>query len=81
MIKLLFVCHGNIGRSPMAGDDSDGKIHLLMEYTDHPGEVAVRGIQEILRSPDGMCWPGVPDCWSKCSGMVCDDESTKYDEA
>ena len=24
----------------ICGDDSDGKMHLLMDYTDHPGDVA-----------------------------------------
>ena len=83
MTKILFVCHGNICRSPMAeyfmkdiscprraarqltradfeeydliigmdsenergmrricGDGDAEKIHLLMDYTDHPGDVA-----------------------------------------
>ena len=69
MKKILFVCHGNICRSPMAefvmkdlvekaglaaqfyvesaatsreeiGGDPDGRIHLLLDYTDHPRDVA-----------------------------------------
>ena len=73
MKKILFVCHGNICRSPMAefvmkdlvkkaglapqfhigmdsanlrnmhricGGDFAGKLHLLMDYTDRPGDVA-----------------------------------------
>lgn len=24
----------------ICGDDPDGKMHLLMEFTDHPGDVA-----------------------------------------
>ena len=85
MIRILFLCHGNICRSPMAefimkdlvkkaglelsiqiesaatsteeignpvypparrklsehGIDCSGKMHLLMDFTGHPGEVAV----------------------------------------
>ena len=79
MIKVLFICHGNICRSPMAefvmkdlvkkaglasqfhiesaatsteeignpvyppricGGDPAGKLRLLMDYTDHPRDVA-----------------------------------------
>ena len=84
MIRILFLCHGNICRSPMAefimkdlvkkagleqsiqiesaatsteeignpvypparrklpehGIDRSGKMHLLMDFTDRPGEVA-----------------------------------------
>ena len=66
MTRILFVCHGNICRSPMAefvmkdlvskagledqanllnmhricGGDCSGKMHLLMEYTGRPGDVA-----------------------------------------
>ena len=63
MKNILFICHGNICRSPMAefvmkdlligmdsanlrnmyricGGDFAGKLHLLMDYTDHPRDVA-----------------------------------------
>ena len=72
MKNILFICHGNICRSPMTefvmkdlvkkaglssqfhiesaatsrnmyricGGDFAGKLHLLMDYTDHPRDVA-----------------------------------------
>lgn len=84
MIRILFLCHGDVRRSPIAefimkalvkkagleqniqiesaatsteetgspvypparrklpehGIDRSGKMHLLMDFTDHPGEVA-----------------------------------------
>ncbi len=50
--RILFVCHGNICRSPMAdswnirnmrnicGGDPEGKIVMLMDFTKRPGDVA-----------------------------------------
>jgi protein-tyrosine phosphatase len=39
----LLICMDNWNRRNMArfvGKDPDGKVHLMMEYTDRPGEVA-----------------------------------------
>ena len=47
MKKVLFVCHGNICRSPMAEfvmkdlvENPEHKVSLLMDHTRRPGDVA-----------------------------------------
>ena len=44
----------------ICGGDFAGKMHLLMDFTDHPGEVADHGTPEISQQPGGM--------WRKAAG-------------
>lgn len=38
---LIGMDHANLrNMRRICGDDSDGKLHLLLDYTNHPGEVA-----------------------------------------
>ncbi len=43
----------------ICGGDYDGKLHLLMEYTDRPGDVADPWYTDDFEAT----WRGVPDCW------------------
>ena len=69
----------------ICGGDFDGKTHLLMEFTDRPGDVAIHGIRMTLNLPSGMCWKAVLGCWngsfsSKKSGRVHHDQAVSSSE-
>lgn len=48
----------------MCGGDEENKIHAMMDYTDRPGEVADRGIPEILRIRGAMSMRAAVVCWN-----------------
>ena len=43
----------------ICGGDFAGKLHLLMDYTDHPAMLPTRGTRAISRQPGKMCWRDV----------------------
>ena len=50
MKKVLFVCHGNICRSPMAE-------FVMKDLVEKAG---------ILKPHGRMCWRAAPPCWKSC---------------
>ena len=47
----------------ICGGDFAGKLHLLMDYTDHPAMLPTRGTPRTSKRPGGMCWRDVKGCW------------------
>ncbi len=47
----------------ICGGDFAGKLHLLMDYTDHPpAMLPIRGIPKTLKRLGRMCWRDAKDC-------------------
>ncbi len=70
MTRILFICHGNICRSPMAkfvmkdlvkkaGLESRFQIESAATSTEETGNPVYPPAR-----PGGMCWKGVRGCWS-----------------
>lgn len=43
------------GMRRICGDGDAEKIHLLMDYTDHPAMLPIRGTPATLKQPGAMC--------------------------
>lgn len=50
MTKIIFLCHGNICRSPMAE-------FVMKDLVEKAG---------ILKPHGRMCWRAAPPCWKSC---------------
>lgn len=48
------------------GDDADGKISRLLDWTDRPGDVADPGTPATSMPPTAMCSPAARPCSSNC---------------
>ena len=71
MIKILFVCHGNICRSPMAEfvmkdlvkkAGLSSQFHIESAATSREEMLPTRGIPRTSSRLGGMCWRGARAC-------------------
>ena len=47
----------------ICGGDPQGKLHLLLDYTARPGQVADPWYTGTSTPPGGMCWRAAKGCW------------------